>query len=99
MNPESDYRKRECKAKILTLDGQEIATGTAMLGVPGVVGMFLPDHPSSILKLDTLAGKIVAVQIDSHRHEVLGWHHCKCQTRLGYESGMFGDHYHFQCED
>ena len=86
-------------AKILTLAGQVLSTGRAMLQIPPGKGTFLPSDPLSP-SLDIPKGTKLLVVIGSlHPREVSNWERCASLVeidRLGHcHTGL---HYHFECE-
>ena len=99
MSAESDLRKLWSLAKILTPDGQEIATGAIRLPIPHAEGIFLPDRQTDTRNLDTLAGLKALAAIQTDRFVLLGWRGCNAPGTPGPTGRCYiGQHYHFVCE-
>jgi hypothetical protein len=93
----ADLRKLWCPAKILTLDGQEIATGLIKLRTAPALGVFLPNHPPFPL-LDIPKGTKLVAEVGIHRFDLLEWEYCGAMAEVTSEGVChLGQHYHFEC--
>lgn len=92
--PPADLRKFWFRSRILTLDGQEIATGPIKLRTAPDVGTFVPDHPPSP-SADILQAQKLVAKIGTHRFELEDWEYCGATMEQGLHN--LGPHFHFLC--
>lgn len=81
-----DSQKPLSHARILTLDGQEIATG--LLGFGTREGIFQATEPLTGVNIDSVSE--VLAEVDSRSLHLVNWHRCKSWK---------AEHFHFQVAD
>jgi hypothetical protein len=98
MPSQPDLRKLWYEAKILTMDGQEIAKGAIRLEVAPAPGTFLPNPPQFRFSDIPRGSKLVA-EIGTNQFELANWQLCEAPVEVDALGHCHvGPHYHFECE-
>jgi hypothetical protein len=95
-NPQCDCRKHESRAKILSLDGQEIATGGLRIRDGAGQSRFAPDAEfQTPQRLDTTSRPEVVADLGTHQHRLLNWKFCTGTPHGSHNLEYNPYHFHF----
>jgi hypothetical protein len=96
LNQQCDCRTHESRARILRLDGSEIATGSLRLESPHADGRFVPDGEfQPPRELDRTPHPEVEADLGTHRHRLLKWRICTGTDAKHYRKQDDLAHFHF----
>jgi hypothetical protein len=95
--PRADLRKLWLRSKILSMDGQALATGLIRLRTAPSLGVFVPDQiPCPSLNIPPKT--ILVAEIGIHRFELSELKACGATVEVASEGVCnLGPHYHFSC--
>lgn len=94
-----ECRIHKCAAKILTLDGQVIATGLLKLSTDRGHGYFVPiQEPNPPPVLDFQDKAEVTADLCSHQHLLRNWKYQKDVWKMTAEGLIAGDYFEFESD-
>jgi hypothetical protein len=92
----ADLQRLWFRAKILSLDGQELSRGTIKLRIAPGRGVFVPDQiPCPSLNIPP--GTKLVAEIEQHHFDLADWEVCGAEMELAEAIHCIGPHFHFSC--